>query len=187
MIMREATPLQRLFLMINPVFLAMALGLGARAAAGQSVAAAAAADSVSTEYVVYFISSSFCIANQLPEFRRAVAELAPAARREAARSSRTVSLVGVSIDVRADTGAAYLQRLGTWDEIVAGRNWMNSAVSRYVWQNAFGPPTIPQVIVVRHVVTRTPRSIRVGEEEKVFAATGHEAIEQWVARGAPIP
>ncbi len=108
-------------------------------------------------------------------------------RREAERSSRKVSLAGVSIDVRADTGAAYLQRLGEWDEIVAGRNWMNSAVTRYVWQNAYGPPTIPQVIVVRHVVARTPRSIRVGEEEKVFAATGHEAIEQWVARGTPIP
>ena len=150
-------------------------------------ALAAPTDSVSTEYVVYFISASFCIANQLPGFRHAVAELAPAVRRQAERSFRRVSLAGVSIDLRPDTGAAYLQRLGEWDEIVAGRNWMNSAVTRYVWQNAYGPPTIPQVIVVRHLVTRSPRAIRVGEEEKVFAATGHEAIEQWVARGTPIP
>jgi hypothetical protein len=151
------------------------------------LATATLRDSVTTEYVVYFISAAFCVANRQPGFHEAVARLRPSVLAQARATSRTVSVVGVSVDPSADTAVAYLQRLGEWDEIAAGRNWMNTAVVRYVWQNGWGPPVVPQVIVVRHTVTRSPRAIVVGPDEKVLAATGHDAIVDWIARGTPIP
>ena len=68
--------------------------------------------------------------------------------------------VGVSIDGPFDKGAAWLNQFGAFDEIVIGRNWLNSAVATYIWADPSATPAIPQLVLVRHRVAKSERSIQ---------------------------
>ncbi len=142
---------------------------------------------VSDEYVVYFISATFCIANAQPWFEGTIREMMGSLRTTAEAQGRSLSIVGVSIDVEAREGVRYLERFGEFDEIVAGRNWLNTAVVELVWRGALGTPTIPQVIVVKRQIDRSnPRGLTVLENRRVLQIEGGDEIRAWVQRGAPV-
>lgn len=139
------------------------------------------------EYVVYFISSTFCIANREPRFHEAVREMMGSVRARAEAESRTVALAGVSVDVSAAEGIRYLSDFGEFDEIVSGSNWLNTAMVHLVWRGEMGPPTIPQVIVVRRQIDRSDRTtLRMGPDEPVMQVVGTDAFQAWVAAGTPL-
>lgn len=139
------------------------------------------------EVVVVFISSSFCVANRDSAFKPAVREMMRRLGMQRDSAGRRVSVTGVSIDWSARDGLAYLEGFGAFDEVVAGRNWFNSAATRYIWQAPGARSAIPQVVLVERTVSPGARGVEVGAERELGRFVGADEIREWVARGAPLP
>lgn len=139
------------------------------------------------EVVAVFISATTCVANRDSTFKPAVREMMRRLGVQRDSAGRRVSVTGVSIDWSAREGLAYLEGFGAFDEVVAGRNWFNSAVTRYVWQAPGARPTIPQVVLVERTVSAGARGVQVGAERELGRFVGGDEIKAWVARGAPLP
>jgi hypothetical protein len=139
------------------------------------------------EVVAVFISATFCIANRDSAFKPAVREMMRRLGTQRDSAAQQVSITGVSIDWSARAGAAYLDSLGAFDEVIAGRNWYNSAATRHIWQAAGGVPTIPQVVLLERTVTPGKRGMQITRERELARYVGGDQIEAWVARGARLP
>jgi hypothetical protein len=158
-----------------------------RVAASPPAHAVPSASSLKTgdEMLVIFIGGSFCGGSAQPGLREAVAtvnrEMAATAR---AAGRRFVS-VGVAMDWSVEDGVRFLHEFGKFDELVVGRNWLNSAVVRYVWRDVPGSATLPQIVVVMRHVTVAPTTIAVGDERLLVRKLGADEIIDWARhRGA---
>jgi hypothetical protein len=103
--------------------------------------------------------------------------------------------IGVSLDWSPEAGADYLLRgksifgthdFGAWDEIHAGRNWMNELVIRYIWRDYPGTPGISQLVVVERTVVQGQRGLAVGADKLLYRALGPEAMIAWLNAGLPL-
>lgn len=143
------------------------------------------------ELAMVFIGSSTCAASNHNALPAAVERLKTLLRDRAVRSNRTFAAHGVARDWDVDAGLAHLHRFGQFDEVTAGRNWLNSGVVHYVWEDIPGEAATPQVIVVdRQLVDRrSPQAADgvVRDERLVTRLVGWPEIVQWLERGAPMP
>jgi hypothetical protein len=87
--------------------------------------------------------------------------------------------MGVSLDWSPSEGAAFLARLGQFDEIASGRNWLNSGAVRYIFRDLPGLSQVPQVIVVERNVRVRPEAIDVGPERLITRKVGLDEMLQW--------
>jgi hypothetical protein len=138
------------------------------------------------EIIAVYISASTCVANTDPAFKPAVREVMRRLGAQRDSASRNVTITGVSIDWAPRVGIAYLDSLGEFDEIVSGRNWFNSAATRYVWQASRGKPEIPQIVLLERTVTMGESAVKISGERELARFVGGDSIKAWAARGAPI-
>jgi len=139
------------------------------------------------EVVAILISSSTCIANQHAGFKPAVREMMRRLGVQRDSAKLHLSITGVSTDWSARVGASYFEELGEFDELVVGRNWFNSAITRHVWQAEGARPVIPQLILLERTVTQGERGPRIAGERVIGRFWGGDEIMAWAARGAPLP
>jgi hypothetical protein len=108
---------------------------------------------------------------------------------KAAKSGQRFWSVGIAVDWSPRVGFDYLSEVGAFDEISAGRNWLNSSASTFLWEANAAAPSIPQVIVVERTVTvgaDRPTILSYSEPRVVARKIGTEEIARWIAAGTPI-
>jgi hypothetical protein len=176
---------------IRVLALAALIGLASPAAlAGQGAAGAyrpSNSDPEGREVVAILISSSTCIANQNAEFKPAVQEMMRRLGLQRDSAKLHLSITGVSTDWEPRVGVSYFEQFGEFDELVVGRNWFNSAITRHVWQAEGARPVIPQLILLERTVTHGERGPRITGERVIGRFLGGDEIITWTARGAPLP
>jgi len=136
-----------------------------------------------TELVLVLIVSStcdFCADPRLPsmvgEARDSITQLP-----ERVGAGSVMSAVAVDSDVPA--GLAFLQRFGSFDEVVAGRGWLSSGLFELVWADHPGPAKVPQVVLLRRSIRMNPKRILGRETEVLHRAVGLEGINRWKEGG----
>jgi hypothetical protein len=95
--------------------------------------------------------------------------------------------VGVAVDDPADSGYAYLKRLTDFDEILTGRQWLNTGLIHFLWPDSTITPATPELIIVARRFddgVLGPRGVRT---ERLFFAQGVDSIMAFTKRGAPLP
>jgi hypothetical protein len=143
------------------------------------------------ELAFVFIGASRCRPSNHESLPAAVEQAKLLLHDRAARSGRSFTALGIARDWRVDAGLAHLARFGRFDEVVAGRNWLNLGLLRYVWEDVPGEAATPQVLVLdRRLVDRNSAEAAEGvvqDERLVARLLGWDEIERWVERGAPLP
>lgn len=185
--------------MINIKQLAAALLLGA-------TTGAAAQDSAqpyepthelpdSMEIVMVFASTSTCIGNSQDLLDDAIRKGKVRLSEVAESEGSAFYAIGAALEWSVEDGLAYLmegasnsgiKEFGAWDEVQAGRNWLNAAAVDFIWRDSAGKAVVPQVVVFRRPVKVHPRNIEVEEREVVVRAIGAEAIIDWFEAGSPL-
>jgi hypothetical protein len=98
---------------------------------------------------------------------------------------------GIGLDTDAAVSVAHLARLGHFDEIAAGGEWLNSAALRYHWGDLAGPAGTPQILVLgRTVVSQRLGNTELPEitsETMLARKLGLTEILIWIQAGAPLP
>jgi len=155
------------------------------ALARESYAPAARTDSGS-ELMFVFVGSSSCPWSNRPELRTLVRTARLAVRDKAIAEDVGFAAVGIAGDAVASNGIAYLAGFGEFDEVMAGRGWLNGGVLRYIYGDLPGPAATPQIVVVerRVVVARGQRSV--ADERVVARQAGLAEIRRWVDIGMPL-
>lgn len=133
-----------------------------------------------------FIGATFCGALDKDGFREAVEQMKLLLAERAAAKGANFAVTGVALDWSVEDGVKFLHSFGEFDEIVAGRNWLNSAAVRYMWDAIPGDAVVPQVIVTQRSVTVGREIISVGDERLLARKLGATEIMRWVEQGAPI-
>lgn len=138
-----------------------------------------------TELVAVFIGSSTCGAAENPELKVAIAQLRRSLAARAFRDGKTFSSIGVALDWSVRDGLQFLATFGEFDEVMAGRNWLNAGAVHYIWRDIAGRPSLPQVLLLERSVEVTATSISIGDETLIARKVGAGEITQWVASLAP--
>lgn len=142
------------------------------------------------ELALIFIGSSTCGASRHEVLPRAVQRLKLEMRERAVASGRSFTTLGIARDWDVDEGIEHLRGFGRFDEVVAGRNWVNIGILRYVWEDLPGRAATPQLLVVdRRLVDRNATEASGGvlqDEQLLVRLVGWQEIERWAARGAPM-
>ncbi|MBW3630223.1 MAG: hypothetical protein KY464_13105 [Gemmatimonadetes bacterium] len=143
-----------------------------------------------TELVLVYIGSSGCVPSNHEDLPGALEQLKVRLRDRADGGRRGFATVGIARDWVVDEGLAHLRKYGSFDEVMAGRNWMNAGVRRYVWEEIPGEASTPQVLVVERAVGDVAaRGIQYGTqgERLVVRKVGTDEILAWAQQGAPLP
>ena len=135
------------------------------------------------ELVFVFIGASRCRWSNLAEARQLVRRAKLAVREAAHERGHGFAAVGIARDVVASEGTAHLREFGNFDEVTAGRGWMNIGVMRYVYDDLPGPAATPQIVVVKRNV-RVENGQRAFVDEQVLTRlAGLVEIRKWVETG----
>lgn len=104
-----------------------------------------------------------------------------------------VCVTGVALDWSVSAGLRFLSAFGHFDEIVVGRNWLNSAAQTYIWRDVPGVAATPQVVLVRRALVIPPQDGGIGgeylvqHERLITRKVGYPEIMAWVETGGPTP
>ena len=148
------------------------------------------------EWLLVFIGMANLPENASPQLgraiRRAKAQLADRARAAGAR----FAAIGVSLDPEVRAGLAYLLEgrnpyhphdFGSWDEVHAGRGWLNTLAVSYIWRDRRADiPGVPQLLLIERTIdTESIGRIVLGADSVVQRLVGARAIIEWVNDGLP--
>lgn len=135
------------------------------------------------ELVFVFIGASRCRWSNLPEAKHLVRKAKLAVRDAAHKQGQGFAAIGIARDVVVSEGTAHLSEFGNFDEVTAGRGWMNAGIMRYVYHDLPGPAATPQVVVVKRNV-RVENGQRAFVDERVVTRlAGLVEIRKWVESG----
>lgn len=132
-----------------------------------------------TELLVVFVGSLNCGATRAPGLTEAMTTLRARIAREAALEGKEVVHVGVATDWSIQDGLRFLTHFGPFDEVVIGRNWLNSGAIRYIWHDFRGTPALPQILVLERPVQVDSTVISVGSERLLARKVGSIEIVAW--------
>lgn len=118
-------------------------------------------------------------------FGKAVSSARQAFRDYANRCDCYFTTIGVSNEWDVDQGVAILERLGPFDEMIIGRNWFNTGISRFVTELG-GRDGIPQVVGLRDSIRVRQTGWDLISRVELGRFLGPELIE-WLENGSPIP
>lgn len=124
-----------------------------------------------SELVLVFIGASTCGACQSPEVARALRAIAKDVRTRAAMEGSGFATEGITTDTDLERGIRFLSDMHMFDEIVAGRGWLNSGAMRWIWTSG-GRAAEPQVILVRRDLDVQREGITLKSEEVVERVVG---------------
>lgn len=142
------------------------------------------------ELAMIYFSQSGCAACNQETLPAALEAAKQGLARRAEASRRALVVVGVSLDWDPERGYEHLRRFGRFDEVSAGRSWINSSAMHYVWQDLPGISGTPQIVVVERTfrpATELGEAPRIVGERVVLRKLGYVEIETWAKQGAPLP
>lgn len=112
-------------------------------------------------------------------YARLVWELMDSLRVRAERAHAVVSTVGVAFDERVAAGIARLKEFGAFDEVIVGRNWLNTAATTYIWRDFPGPSAQPQVVLLTEPLHIGQQGVVVGQARVLERRIGFDGLREW--------
>ena len=134
--------------------------------------------------VAIYVGSSDCHGSSLPEFPEVEQRTMAALARYAERNGMRFVRVGVSVDASPTAGRAYLKRLGPFDAISVGGGWLNPVAVSYIWRDQPSDGIIPQIVVVRRIVSLTQSGPLVSPDSLLGRLVGIDGMQQWLRQQA---
>lgn len=138
------------------------------------------------ELLLVFVGASSCGAHRRQGFAEVVEAAKKALADRAQREGHSFAAVGVALDWAAEDGLTFLRAFGQFDELLVGRNWLNTGAIKYIWKELPGRAAIPQVLVVRRRIQVGRTGITVSHEELLLRRVGVHAILAWADVGFAI-
>ena len=106
-----------------------------------------------------------------------------AVRDQSRESGRKFAAMGVARDVVAQHGLTHLDQFGPFDEVTAGRGWLNLGVLEYIYGDLPGPSATPQIIVLEREIGR--EGLRSISGQRILERrVGLDEIEEWADNGS---
>jgi hypothetical protein len=143
-----------------------------------------------SEVVMVFVGTPSCVYCRRPETTELVRKVAAKLRATAAAEDAGLVSVGVAPDWIPAQGWRFLHRILNFDEVVVGRNLMNSELVELVWSDPRAVIGTPQIMVYRQtVVPPSPSGFvraAIRREPPTVRVTGLEEIRSWVEAGCPL-
>lgn len=133
------------------------------------------------ELLLIFIGATFCGAATRPGFPAVVEKAKRVLAQQAVRDKKSFASIGIAVDNTVPAGLQFLGAFGKFDELIVGRNWLNSGAIKYIWKDVAGTPGIPRLLVVERTVLQADNAITFGPERLVLRKLGLSQIERWVA------
>lgn len=84
------------------------------------------------EVLIIFIGASFCRAVDVAGFPESLSRLKDEVRRQGDAANMRIGIIGVALDWGVPSGLAWLRRFGEFDEVLVGRNWLNTGAVDYM-------------------------------------------------------
>lgn len=142
-----------------------------------------------TELVMVYIGASHCGPCVQPEYKAALEEAKVRLAEQAEAQGKGFAVIGVSIDFEPQVGFDFLNASGTFDEMVIGRNWFNSAALTHFGVTEGQEPrqlALPSVILYERDM-ELGESIHASAPRYLRQIAGGVALPEWVAAGTPLP
>lgn len=131
------------------------------------------------EVALVYLGAASCAwsnVDGLPDAVRGIRDEWYAIARKAGSGFATV---GVARDVVVDEGMKHLAKYGPFDEVVAGRGWLNVGFFKYVFGDMPGPAATPQVLIVERTVNRIAGQTWISDERVLRRFVGADEISRW--------
>ena len=140
------------------------------------------------EWILIFVGSSTCGFSRANGLRETFATVRVGIESLASqRGVRRVSLVGVALDWSTDAGLRYLNELDSFDEVIVGRNSLNTGLDRYVRLHKQSV-RVPQFILIeRDIMFPDSSALAFGPDRLLAVHVGRQEIIKWAAAGVPVP
>lgn len=174
----------------------LVLALGSSSLIGQEYEPRYELPRTGSEVLLVFISTSGCIGNKAERLDDAIRGAKVALNERIEAQGQAFFTIGSAPQWSVEEGLDYLIRgltpgfddkdFGPWDEVQAGRNWLNSSAVDYIWRGVRGRPAVPQIVVIERSVTRGEGGIQIGEDRLLARAIGGDGIVEWFDEGMPL-
>jgi len=86
----------------------------------------------------------------------------------------------VALDWTPSAGIGWLKGIADFDEIIAGREWVNLGAIAYVWRDSSAVPALPQLVVLARTVRLENNRIVASQPQPILRLLGEQAIRAWV-------
>ncbi len=133
-----------------------------------------------TERVAIFIGSSTCGAAEDDRVVKGLPILWADLARGAREKGMSFSTIGIAVDWRVSDGMGFLQKLGWFDEVMTGRNWLNQGAYRFIFSDLAGPSSVPQILLIERDIDPTQGTVQVLAERIVDRKVGLTEIVAWI-------
>lgn len=137
-----------------------------------------------TDLLVAFVASSNCAGSSRSDLPPALDEMRTILQNRAHGRGHRFSAIGVSVDWDVDAGVEFLMKLGAWDEILVGRQWLGMGATTFVWRDKPGDASLPQVILFQRSIRVGKTRIEVGQDSVLKRVVGVDSIISWVRQRA---
>jgi len=138
------------------------------------------------EVVVYYFGAASCGPCNWPKATQALQRAKMLVKAQAAAHGAQFAVIGVANDWEVDTALGFLRKEGPFDEVIAGRNMLNSAWIEQLWRGSTGVDAMPGIVVIEHDLTIGKQSLTVAPDRVLLAFAGADKLLDWVNRGAPV-
>ena len=152
----------------------------------QNFASSTYRTSPGSELVLVYIGAAGCGASNSEELFRAVRGVRETLRGRAERAPWSFSSIGVAVDASAERGLDHLDKFGQFDEVNAGRGWLNTGGLQYIWEEIPGEAATPQLLIIHREVSADDGGWSVRNRRVLSRHVGANKIIEWYDREAPL-
>jgi hypothetical protein len=139
------------------------------------------------EVVAVYLGASSCHGCNDPDLLSALKAMKSLLASKAEESGLRFSVIGVGMDWSVAESISYLESVGPFDEIIAGRIWASVGAVKFLWTGSEDCRAIPQVLLIERTTDFAEGEYAVTSERELARYMGKPAIVEWVRAGAPIP
>lgn len=102
-------------------------------------------------------------------------------RTDPIRRGAQITLTGISVSSTVESGLNFLERFGSFHEVISGRGWDNLGVMKFASGDMAGPHSVPQVVIYEREILENPHSSSVifRDERVLQRHIGSDAIKRW--------
>ena len=134
------------------------------------------------DIVAIVIGSSQCGFSTWPKYMAVIDPMLRTLQDEARSRGFGFTAVGVAVDEPADSGYAYLKRLAEFDEILTGRQWLNTGLVHFLWPDSTITPATPELLIIARRYSNGVLGPRAVRTERLFFAQGVDSIMAFAKR-----
>ena len=136
------------------------------------------------ELNLVYIGASWCKPCVQDSLKQALEEAKITFYERAKEMDMNYSVIGAANNQSVQKGWDFLNNSGYFDEVVIGKQWINSGSLEFIMKPKDVKPAIPQIIVFSRPL-RFEEDIKVGNKKILVRKIGAVAIQKWVEEGMP--